>query len=64
MSVDELSQEQLEELRESYFYQLQDTSGDEVLGDITEPQGIDMAHVKAHYSGIDFVDDDFFCSAE
>lgn len=63
MNVSELNSDQLNELRESYFFQLQSTDVD-VLGDITEAEGIPMANVIAHYEGVYFVDDDFFCSAE
>ena len=61
MNVDELTQEQLEELRENYYYQLLDTD-EEVLGDISSPSGVPMSNVKAHYEGIYFVNEDFFCS--
>lgn len=64
MSVDELNQDQLEELRANYFIQLQETSGDDVLQGITSPQEIEMSNVKAHYEDTYFVNDDFFCSAE
>ena len=63
MTVDELSQEQLEELRGNYFVQLQETDG-EVLGDITDPSEIPMSNVIAHYEGNYFVNDDFFCSMD
>lgn len=64
MSVDELNQEQLEELRESYFSQLKEQTGDEVLQGITDSSEIDMSIVKKHYEDTYFVEDDFFCSAE
>ena len=63
MNVDELTQEQLEELREHYYYQLLDTDV-EVLGDISSPSEIPMSNVKAHYEEVQFVNDDFFCSME
>lgn len=61
MSVNELSQEQLEELREHYFAQLQDAGEEE---GITEAQEIPMTDVIAHYEGIYFVNDDFFCTMD
>lgn len=64
MSVDELTQEQLEELRDSYFHQLIDGGDEEVLDGIDSAEGIPMANVKAHYEGIYFVEDDFFCSMD
>lgn len=64
MLVDELNQDQLEELRANYFAQLEESTGDEVLQGITEPSGIPMEDVIAHYEGVYFEDDDFFCSME
>lgn len=64
MSVDELTQEQLEELRDSYFHQLIDGGDEEVLDGIESAEGIPMANVKAHYEGVYFVEDDFFCSMD
>lgn len=61
MDVSELNQEQLEELRESYFQQLLDTD-EEVLGNITCSEQLPMDNVIAHYEGIYFVEDDFFCT--
>lgn len=64
MNVNELNQDQLEELRNSYFCQLQEQTGDDVLEGITQAEEIPMSNVIAHYEGIYFVDDDFFCSME
>lgn len=63
MQVTELNPEQLEELRNSYFAQLQDTD-EETLGDITQAEEIPLSNIIAHYEGISFVNDDFFCSME
>lgn len=63
MEVSELNPEQLEELRNSYFAQLQDTD-QEVLGDITQAEEIPLSNVIAHYEGTYFVNDDFFCSID
>ena len=63
MEVSELSQEQLEELRNNYFDQLE-SEGGEVLGSITSAEGIPMSNVIAHYEGTYFVNDDFFCTME
>jgi hypothetical protein len=61
-TVDELTQDELEELRESYFYQLEDTDN-EVLGDnITSAEMIPMENIIAHYEGISFTEEDFFCN--
>lgn len=62
MTVHDLNQDQLEELRGNYFVQLQETSGQDVLEDIDTPEGIPMSNVIAHYEGTNFVEDDFFCS--
>ena len=61
-TVDELNQDELEELRESYFYQLQDTDS-EVLGDIiTSAEMIPMKNIITHYEGMIFTEEDFFCN--
>ena len=62
-SVHELNRNELEELRDSYYYQLLDTD-EEVLGDIENPQGIPMDNVIAHYEGTYFVEEDFFCNEQ
>lgn len=64
MSVDELTNEQLQELRVFYYQQLLETTGDEVLEGITQPNEIPMSDVIAHYEGVYFVNDDFFCSMD
>jgi hypothetical protein len=61
MSTDELNQNELEELRETYFNQLEETAPD-VLEDITTASQIPMSNVKVHYQGVYFVKDDFFCN--
>ena len=62
MSVSELNQEELEELRESYFQQLLETTGDEVLQGITNSNEIPFTNVIQHYEGVYFVKEDFFCN--
>lgn len=62
-TVHELTPDELEELRESYFQQLLEMD-EEVLGDYTMASEIPMSNVKAHYEGISFVDEDFFCNLE
>ena len=61
MNVSELNEDQLEELRESYFYQLLERDED-VLGEIDFPQKIPMSNVLNHYEGVYFVEEDFSCS--
>lgn len=58
-TVHELNENELEELREAYFYQLQDTGEEEDLNDASE---IPMSNVIAHYEGTYFVEEDFFCN--
>lgn len=60
-SVHELNQNELEELRSNYFYQLLDTD-EEVLGDIEYPHEIPMDSVIANYEHVSFVEEDFFCN--
>lgn len=64
MTVQELTQEQLEELREAYFHQLVEGGDEEVLNGIDQAEDIPIGNVKAHYEGVHFVDDDFFCSMD
>lgn len=60
-TVNELTQDELEELRWNYFYQLLD-GDEEVLGDIDEPSKIPLENIIAHYEGIYFVEEDFSCN--
>ena len=62
-TVHDLSQSELEELRDSYFHQLLETDSD-ALGDIESPAQLPMENVIAHYEGIYFVDEDFFCNID
>ena len=59
--VEELNQNELEELRATFFDQLV-TTNIEVLGDITSADQIPMSNIKEHYEGISFVEEDFFCN--
>lgn len=60
-SVHDLTTDELEELRDSYYYQLLETDK-EVLGDIVSPDEIPMENVISHYEGTYFVEEDFFCN--
>lgn len=55
MSVYELSEEQLSELKDSYFYTV-DNSYD-------YPSEISDSVIQEYYKDICFVNDDFFCTA-
>ncbi len=57
-TVFELTQEELEELRETYFEQLES----DVLDDIDRAEDIPMDVIMNHYEGISFCSDDFFCN--
>lgn len=63
-NVNELTQNELEELRSRYFHQLlDDGSLDEVMGkEINSEEEIPMDLIKDHYIDTYFVDDDFFCN--
>lgn len=61
MLVQDLSREQLNELKNSFFWQ--DETQD-ILEDVyTSPEQIPDDIIFEHYNGVCFVDDDFFCSA-
>ena len=71
-TVYDLTRDELDELKESYFYQLRDND-DEVLWALNNPNSQDIDGITApdqipdsvifeHYAGISFVDDDFFCN--
>lgn len=60
MNVRELTQEQLDQLKYDYYYQLHETD-DDVLGDnILCPCDIPNDVIFEHYDGIAFVEEDFF----
>jgi len=61
-SVHELTQDELEELQDAYFYQLLYSGDTETLGEIDMPCKLPMSNVMAHYEDILFVDEDFFCN--
>lgn len=62
MTVEDLSQWQLDELKQAYF---NEEDIDEVLSDsITAPEQIPDDVIFKHYEGVCFTDDDFFCSSE
>ena len=73
MTIKELSREQMHELKEAYLTKLADDGTfAEVLGvDYDEPSYGDLANadeivpddvIFREYDGIDFVNDDFFCT--
>lgn len=62
-SVFDLSPAEMEELKQSYFYQLQDENP-EILQGITEAEQIPDDIIQEHYISVEFVNDDFFCNME
>lgn len=61
-TVHELTENELEELRNTYFCLLLDSGDDELLNGINWESDIPMSNVKAHYEGTYFVEDDFLCN--
>lgn len=53
-SVFDLSPAEMEELKQSYFYQLQDENP-EILQGITEAEQIPDDIIQEHYNGVEFV---------
>lgn len=60
-TVHELTAQELEELRDTYFAQLQDTGEEE---EINSPHEIPMDIIYNHYEGVMFTEDDFFCNVK
>lgn len=54
-TVNDLNENELDELKDAYLVQLTE-SGEEVLTDIP------IENVIAHYKGVMFTDEDFFCN--
>ena len=61
MDVTELNEEQLDELRWAYYYELVDSGEDEEIG-CNCPDDIEDEILFEHYAGINFVNDDFACT--
>lgn len=62
-TVDELTQEELEELRSRYYHQcLDDGSLLEIFGEEVEEEDVPMDLIKTHYGGTYFVEEDFWCN--
>ena len=60
MDVRDLTREQLDELKEAYFWQ--DETQDILPDNIVYPTQIPDDVIFEHYSGICFVKDDFWCT--
>ena len=62
MDVRDLTREQLQELKEAYFWQ-EETR--DILGDdITSPEEIPDDVIFQYYEDVVFVNDDFICTAQ
>jgi hypothetical protein len=61
VKVTELSQDQLEELRGTYYY---DEENDEAVQEYDCPDDVPDEVLFEHYADIDFVMDDFWCTSE
>jgi len=63
-SVEELTQNELQELRSNLYHQLlDDGSLNEVMGkEVNEEVEIPMDFVKEYYADTTFVEEDFFCN--
>lgn len=64
MTVHELNQEQLDELRSRWYHQhLDDGSLEEVAGkEINSEEDIDMSIIISYYEDTYFVEEDFWCN--
>lgn len=62
-SVEELTKDELSELKNCYYMQLEDED-DEILNGIDSPEEIPDVIIFEHYEGISFVKDDFFCNMQ
>ena len=60
-SVHELTDDELAELKGNYYWELMDLN-DEDSDYFTCPEDIPDDVIFEHYSGICFVEDDFFCN--
>lgn len=62
-TVNELTQEDLEELRSRYYHQcLDDGSLLEIFSEEVEDGDIPMDLIKSHYKDTYFVEEDFWCN--
>lgn len=59
--VQDLTREQLDELKNNFFWQ--DETQDIIEGAFSSPEEIPDWIIFEHYDGICFTDDDFFCTA-
>jgi hypothetical protein len=60
-TVHELNEDELEELRERYYYLLEEVDKD-VFYSYSSHEDIPMSEIISHYEGTYFVEDDFWCN--
>jgi hypothetical protein len=60
-TVHELIEEELEELRERYYYLLEEVDKD-IFYSYSSHEDIPMSEITTHYEGTYFVEDDFWCN--
>jgi hypothetical protein len=61
-TVQDLNEDELDELRESYYYELDDEGEDEILECINDYSDITDEFLFEHYEGVMFSEDDFCCN--
>ena len=62
-TVYDLNRDQLDELKQTYAFQLAETDGDALsYGELADASNIPDDIIFEHYDGVSFTDDDFFCS--
>ena len=59
-SVEELRREELDELKNNYYWQLYDQGG--LVAGISDSSEIPDNVILEHYAGVSFVEEDFFCN--
>lgn len=59
-TVYDLDEAEISELKEAYFYQLEESDDD---NEFMLPEEIPDSVIFEHYSGFFFTEDDFFCNA-
>lgn len=60
-TVHDLTPEELDELRASYYEQLDETD-DDVIEDVSSYEEVTDEMLFNHYDGVSFVREDFFCN--
>lgn len=64
MTVYELNNDELNELKETYACQLNETDNDISYGELLDAHSIPDDVVYNHYDGINFTKEDFYCNCK